>query len=82
MYRMSGNAFLTFRNEFFDDFKGQRTGFKTKYTENGVGITFWPNRITTVRPEIRYEHSYDLFAYDNGTKPNQFIASVDVIVHY
>jgi Putative beta-barrel porin-2, OmpL-like. bbp2 len=82
LYRMTGNSFLTIRNEFFDDIKGQRTGFKTKYTENGVGITFWPNRITTVRPELRYEHSYDLFAYDGGSKPNQFIAAVDVIFHY
>jgi hypothetical protein len=82
LMRMTGNSFLTFRNEFFDDFKGQRTGFKTKYTENGVGITFWPNRLTTVRPEVRYEHSYDLFAYDNGTKPQQFIGAVDVVFHF
>jgi hypothetical protein len=82
LMRMTGNSFLTIRNEFFDDVRGQRTGFKTKYTENGVGITFWPNRITTVRPEIRYEHSYDLFAYDDGTKPQQFIAAMDVIFHF
>jgi hypothetical protein len=82
MYRLAGNSFLTFRNEFFDDIKGQRTGFKTKYTEDGVGITFWPNKITTVRPEMFYERSYDLFAFDGGTKPQQFVAAVDVIFHF
>jgi hypothetical protein len=82
LFRMSGNSFLTFRNEFFDDFKGQRTGFKTKYSEDGIGVTFWPNKITTVRPEMFYEHSYDVFAFDGGTKPNQFVAAIDVIFHY
>jgi hypothetical protein len=82
MYRMTGNSFLSFRNEFFDDIRGQRTGFKTKYTEDGIGITFWPNRLTTVRPEVFYEHAYDLFAFDSGTKPNQFIGAIDVIFHF
>ncbi len=34
------------------------------------------------RPELRLEHSYDLKAYDLGTKKTQFIAAADVTYHF
>jgi hypothetical protein len=38
--------------------------------------------VITIRPELRFERSYDTPAYDGGTKENQFTAAMDVIVHY
>jgi hypothetical protein len=35
-----------------------------------------------VRPEIRLEHSYDLAAYDLGTKKTQFIVAGDLTYHF
>jgi len=34
------------------------------------------------RPELRFERSYDLPAYDNGTKKNQLMLAGDVIYFF
>ena len=49
---------------------------------NSVGITWWPDKIVTVRPELRFGHSYDTAAFNNGTRRSQFTASMDFIIHY
>ncbi len=78
---------LTIRNEFVDDLKGQRTGSKTKYSEHLVGINYWLGSTVTFRPELRYEHSYDVPAYDSPylgapTKKDQFTMAGDLIYHF
>ena len=73
---------LSIRNEFFDDMKGQRTGFKTKYTEHTISWNHWIGSSIVFRPEIRFERSYLLPAYDDGTKKNQVILSGDMIWFY
>lgn len=82
MFRIAPSTFFTVRNEFYNDIVGSRTGFETKYSEHSIGITWWPNNLLTVRPELRFDHSYDVEAFDNGTRRNQFVASMDFIVHY
>jgi hypothetical protein len=82
MFRITPTAFVSVRNEIFNDKVGSRTGFATLYSEHSVGITWWPDKIITLRPEIRFDHSYDTNAYDNGTGRNQFTASMDMIVHF
>ena len=82
MLRISPSAFISVRNEYFDDKVGSRTGFATTYTEHSLGLTWWPDKIVTMRPEIRYDHSYGSGAFDNGTRHNQFTASMDFIIHY
>ena len=44
MFRLSGNTFLTVRNEYFNDKVGSRTGFATDYSEHSIGITWWPDK--------------------------------------
>ena len=73
---------ISFRNEWYDDEKGQRTGFATKYTSHTLGLTHWITPDVEIRPEIRYEHSYDVAAYDDGKKSSQATALVDVILHF
>src|SRR5204863_2896214 len=82
MFRIAPTAFLTLRNEFYDDIVGSRTGHATKYSEHSLGVTWWPNKIITLRPELRFDHSYDTPAFDNGSRRNQLTASMDFIVHY
>jgi hypothetical protein len=85
------HASLNIRNEFFDDLKGQRTGNKTSYSEQLVGFDFWVGSTVTFRPELRFEHSYGVPAYDspsvNGvsgapTKTTQLTLAGDLIYHF
>jgi hypothetical protein len=73
---------LSIRNEYFDDIKGQRTGFQTKYTEHMVSWNHWIGSSIVFRPEVRFEHSYHIPAYDDGTKKNQLIVAGDMIWFY
>jgi hypothetical protein len=82
MFRISRDAFFTVRNEYFDDRVGARTGFATPYSEHAIGITWWPDKLITIRPEIRYDHSYDVPAYNNGRDKDQFAFITDVIFHF
>jgi Putative beta-barrel porin-2, OmpL-like. bbp2 len=82
MFRIAPAAFFTVRNEFYDDQVGSRTGRATSYSEHSIGITWWPDKIVTMRPELRFDHSYDTAAFNNGTRRNQFVASMDFIIHY
>ena len=61
---------------------GSRTGFATQYSEHSIGITWWPNKIVTVRPELRFDHSYDVPAFNNGTRQNQVVFATDFIIHF
>lgn len=81
-YRISDNMFLSLRNEAFDDCDGQRTTYKTLYSEHAIGVSWWLNSMIQFRPELRFEHSYDGNAYDNGTRNHQASFIMDFIVHW
>jgi hypothetical protein len=82
--------YLTIRNEFFDDMEGQRTGTRTKYSEHLAGWGHWVGTTILFRPELRFEHSYNLPAYDSpclpcgqpGTKKSQLTLSSDLIFFF
>jgi hypothetical protein len=80
--QLSPKNYLSIRNEFFDDEKGQRTGFKSRYSEHLLGWGHWIGTTILLRPELRFERSYDATAYDNGTKKNQFTVAGDVIYFF
>jgi len=81
-YQINGKNFISVRNEFMDDIKGQRTGFATKYSEHMISWNHWIGSTIVFRPELRYEHSYDTPAYNNGTKKSQLMFAGDVILFY
>jgi hypothetical protein len=74
--------YISIRNEYVDDIKGQRTGYATKYSEHLISYGHWIGSTVLFRPELRLEHSYDLPAYDLGTKKTQFIAAGDLTYHF
>ncbi len=80
--QLSKHDYLTIRNEYFDDLVGQRTGFKTPYSEHLLGWGHWVGSTVLFRPELRWEHSYDLPVYDNGTRHSQLTFASDVIFFF
>lgn len=80
--KLSDTTFMSIRNEYYNDADGQRTGHATHYSSHTLGFTRWLTPDLQVRPEFRFDHSYDLAAYDNGQKHNQLLAAMDVIFHY
>jgi hypothetical protein len=82
LYKTSSKDYLGLRNEVFNDLRGQRTLFKTIYTSHSVAWVHWFGDVITIRPELRFEHSYATPAYDGGTKHNQFTAAADFVFHY
>ena len=57
MCRVAPNAFLTLRNEWWDDPDGYRSGYGSAYYEGSIGAQYWPNKLIMIRPEIRFEHA-------------------------
>ncbi len=82
VYQLSSKDFLTLRNDLFKDNHGQRTGYNTTYSAHTIGWTHWIGNVITLRPELRFDHSYNQKAYDGGTKSNQYIAAADMIIHF
>lgn len=82
VYQVGPKDSLILRNEFFKDNRGQRTGYKTLYTEHLIGWNHWIGDVITIRPEIRFDHSYDVKAYDGGRKSSQFVFASDMIIHF
>lgn len=87
-YKIGSRDIVSFRSDFLDDAKGERTGFKTRYYEFGLGYGHWIGDAIQLRPEIRFEHSIDTDAYDNPTsligagKRSQFMFAMDAIFHF
>jgi hypothetical protein len=79
---LSAHDFASFRSDFLDDKKGQRTGYATKYSENAIAWCHWIGTTVQIRPELRFERAWDTKAYDNGRQQNQFTAASDLIFHF
>ena len=82
MFRIAPSAFFTVRNEYFNDKVGAGLALPHDYSEHSIGITWWPDKLITIRPELRYDHSYAERAFDNGTRHNQLVFTTDVIFHF
>jgi hypothetical protein len=80
--QISKSDALILRTEYFDDLKGQRTGFKTTYSESTISWNHWIGTTIVFRPELRYEHAFDMPAYNNGTKKSQLTFAGDLIWFY
>ena len=74
--------YISIRNEYFDDIKGQRTGYKTRYSEHLLGWGHWIGSTILLRPEMSFMRAYDYPAFDTGTKKNQFLVAGDIIWFY
>jgi hypothetical protein len=74
--RLSG----TTRLEFFDDFQGQRTGFKGLYTDLTAGLSFALRKSIIFRPEIRADYNGQSRPFEN--KHALFTATADLLLRW
>jgi len=79
---LSAHDFLSFRSDFLNDKKGQRTGYATRYSENALAWCHWFGTTVQLRPELRFERAWDTPAYNNGRRHNQLTAASDLIFHF
>jgi len=70
---------ISFRNEFFDDLRGQRTGVKGRYLESGISWNHWIGSTIVFRPELNWAHNMDNVVFDGGTRHSQFMFASDII---
>jgi hypothetical protein len=80
--QLGAHDFASLRTDFLNDKKGQRTGYATKYSEETLMLSHWVGSTVQIRPELRFDHSWNRRAYDQGTRTNQFTFATDVIVHF
>ena len=81
-HEINSKFMMGFRSDVLDDRKGQRTGFVTTYTENTLYATKYIGTTVMFRPELRFDHSWDLRAYNNGEARNQLFFGVDLIYKF
>jgi hypothetical protein len=79
-YQMSEKVTLQARQEVFDDNDGVRTGFAGLYSGTTLGVAFTPVRSLILRPSVRYDHNFDVGAFEG--KRNLFTACMDVIIRW
>jgi hypothetical protein len=80
--QFSPKLFVGFRSDMLNDKKGQRTGIPGKYTENTLYATKYLGSTILLRPELRFDHSWDARGYDDGKARNQFFFGVDLIYKF
>jgi hypothetical protein len=73
---------LILRTEYFDDLKGQRTGYKTPYSSSLISWNHWVGTTLVFRPELGYDHAFDATPYDTGTRRSQLMLAADVLLFY
>jgi len=79
---LSVHRYISFRSDFLNDKKGQRTGVPTRYSESTFSFNQWIGSTIQLRPEVRFDRSWDRPGYDNGARSNQFTAATDLIFHF
>ncbi len=66
--RIYQDDFITFRNEYWRDVDGERSGFPGTYSSHAIGLTHNFTKILQIRPEIGYYRNWNNPAFDNGKR--------------
>jgi hypothetical protein len=82
VFVLSPKDFITFRNEWWRDEEGERSGFPSTYTSNAIGLTHNFSPILQIRPEIGYYRSWNTPAFDLGTRKNMLMCAFDVTLRF
>jgi hypothetical protein len=82
MFKASKRDYFTFRNEWWRDEDGERSGFASNYTSHTIGWSHQLSDSIALRPEIGYYHSYDAKAFDLGRKNYMWMGGLDVILRF
>jgi hypothetical protein len=76
--------FGSFRTDYLNDPRGERSGFATAYGSLTFGVTHRFSSVFMIRPEIRTEKAFraGVTPYDNGTKGYQDTFGMDAILNF
>lgn len=80
--QLSDKDYLSIRTDTLNDERGQRTGYKTQYAEGSLMWGHYVGSTILLRPELRFDHSFQVAAYDRGRRKSQFQFALDVIFKY
>jgi Putative beta-barrel porin-2, OmpL-like. bbp2 len=83
-YKFSPKDFVSFRTDYINDPRGERSGFATAYGSLTLGVTHRFSNVFMIRPELRTEKAFraGVTPYDNGTKAYQSTFGMDAILNY
>jgi hypothetical protein len=81
-FELSKQDYLTIRNEWWRDERGERSGFASNYSSHTIGLSHQFNALLMVRPEIGYFRSYDVAAFDLGRQKNMILYGFDVTIRF
>jgi hypothetical protein len=82
-YDINDQVSVGTRLEWFRDEDGARvTGNKAHFLAATVGLNYKPLSWLTLRPEVRYDHSVETAAYNDGLSNDQVLISADAIVRF
>jgi hypothetical protein len=87
-YQFDPRNIAVWRTDYMDDARGQRTGFKTRYYELSLSYTHWFGDVIELRPELRFDHSIEVDAYDNPSlqpgrgRYSQAMIAMDAVLHF
>jgi hypothetical protein len=82
MYELNKKSFLTFRNEWWRDERGMRSGFPGTYTSHAIGLTYNFNSVFQLRPEIGYYRNWNEQAFDLGKSRGMWLYGFDMTVRF
>jgi hypothetical protein len=82
MLHLSKKTFVTFRNEWWKDERGMRSGFPGTYTSHALGFTYNLSQVFQVRPEVGYYRNWTEPAFDLGTKQGILIYGFDMTLRF
>ena len=82
MFQLGKKDFLTFRNEWWRDEDGMRSGFAGTYTSHSIGWTHNFTQSIQIRPEIGYYRNWTQPAFDLGTRQGILLAGMDLTIRF
>jgi hypothetical protein len=82
MFQVSKRDYITLRNEWWRDEKGERSGFASTYSSHTIGLSHQFNDVLMIRPEVGYYRSYNVPAFDLGTRKGMVLGGLDVTLRF
>jgi hypothetical protein len=82
IFQLSHSAFITVRNEYWKDDRGERSGFPGVYSSHAIGWSKFITPEVLFRPEIGFYRNWHEPAFDNGTRKNMLMAGFDITFRF
>ncbi len=82
IFQLSHTSYVTVRNEYWKDDRGERSGFPGPYSSHAIGWAKYLTPEVLFRPEIGFYRNWHEPAFDLGTKKNMLMAGFDITFRF